>query len=219
MSVLLLVRHGQASWGAADYDRLSATGERQCTMLGSALAGRGVSPALVVRGSMRRHRQSAEVTRDAAGWTGEVVEDAGWDEFDHLATLDGSVLFEPVAGEPDAERVRRFHGTVERWSSGRHDPEYVESFPAFQARVLAAFDRTLARLGPRETGVVFTSGGPVSWLAAGLVDGGLPAWRRLSRVVVNASVTKVLTGDWGTDLISYNDHSHLEAAADLVSYR
>ena len=50
MSVILLVRHGQASFGAADYDNLSPTGHEQSRVLGAALAARGVSPDLVVAG-------------------------------------------------------------------------------------------------------------------------------------------------------------------------
>ena len=219
MSVLLLVRHGQASWGSEDYDRLSDLGHRQSAALGEALASRGVKPDLVVRGSMRRHRETTDAAVAAAGWNEEVVEDAGWDEFDHLGTLDGTVLFDHRDDESYDDRVRRFHATIERWSSGEHDRDYRESFPAFQARVRAAFDRTHDLLGPKETAVVFTSGGPVSWLAATLVEGGVPAWRRLSRVVVNASVTKVHSGRWGTNLVAFNDHSHLEADRDLLSYR
>ena len=219
MSVLLLVRHGQASWGSEDYDRLSDLGHRQCAALGESLAARGVKPDLVVRGAMRRHRETTDAAVAAAGWRHDVVEDPDWDEFDHLGTLDGTVLFDHREGEPYDERVRRFHATIERWSSGEHDRDYRESFPAFQQRVRAAFDRTLARLEPKETAVVFTSGGPVSWLAATLVDGGVPAWRRLSRVVVNSSVTKVHSGRWGTNLVSFNDHSHLEADPDLLTYR
>ena len=67
--------------------------------------------------------------------------------------------------------------------------------------------------------MVFTSGGPVSWVSATLADGGVPAWARLSRVVVNSSVTKVLSGRRGTHLISFNDHSHLEPDPDLITYR
>ena len=48
MSQVLLVRHGQASWGSDDYDVLSDLGERQSRMLGEALAARGVVPDLVV---------------------------------------------------------------------------------------------------------------------------------------------------------------------------
>ena len=39
MGVLLLVRHGQASLGTADYDRLSDIGRRQAQVTGARLAG------------------------------------------------------------------------------------------------------------------------------------------------------------------------------------
>ena len=46
---VLLVRHGQASWGAADYDVLSPLGERQAAATGAFLAG--VRPDAVVHGA------------------------------------------------------------------------------------------------------------------------------------------------------------------------
>jgi broad specificity phosphatase PhoE len=220
MSILLLVRHGQASWGTEDYDRLSPLGEQQSRVLGAALSARGLRPDLLVRGGMLRHRQTAAAAVEGAGWDGELVEDAGWDEFDHVSTLTGARDLPELSDEPYDERVRRFEATIDRWASGRHDEDYHESFPAFQDRVDQAFRRTLARLEPKQTAVVFTSGGPVAWVAATLADGGVPVWSRLSKVVVNASVTKVLVGRRGTSLISFNDHSHLEAAGpELLSYR
>jgi broad specificity phosphatase PhoE len=219
MSLLLLVRHGQASWGEADYDRLSEVGVRQSKTLGADLAARGVEPALVVSGSMRRHRETAQATVAGAGWSGEVVEDAGWDEFDHLSTVSGSRLFEHLDDEPDDERVRRFNETIDRWASGHHDDEYVEGFPAFRARVEAAAARVVEALGPRETAVVLSSGGPVSWTTARLIGGGVAVWPALSKVVVNTSVTKVLVGSRGTSLVSFNDHSHLEPTPGLITYR
>ena len=60
MGVVLLVRHGQASFGTDDYDVLSETGWEQARLLGAWLAGRGVTPDVVVRGGMRRHRETAE---------------------------------------------------------------------------------------------------------------------------------------------------------------
>jgi hypothetical protein len=60
----------------------------------------------------------------------------------------------------------------------------------------------------------------VSWVTATLTDGGTLAWARLSKVVVNTSVTKVLDGRRGTNLISFNDHAHLEGVdPDLLTYR
>jgi broad specificity phosphatase PhoE len=225
VSVLLLVRHGQASFGAADYDRLSELGERQSRMLGEALAARGVRPDLLVRGALRRHRQTAEAAVSGAGWTGEVLEDPGWDEFDRRTSTGAAVEEERSqdgTGPTQAtleHQVRRFEDSVSRWASGDHDEDYHESFPAFRSRVQESLRRTLSLLGSRDTAVVFTSGGPVSWVTAALTDGGVPTWRRMADVVVNSSVTKVVTGRRGVSLISFNEHSHLEADRNLITYR
>ena len=37
MTTIYLIRHGQASFGAANYDQLSNKGEQQATLLGSIL--------------------------------------------------------------------------------------------------------------------------------------------------------------------------------------
>ena len=77
MSSILLVRHGQASFGAADYDNLSDAGHEQSRVLGAALAARGVSPDLVVAGEMTRHAQTAAGVLEGAGWSADVDVDAG----------------------------------------------------------------------------------------------------------------------------------------------
>ena len=221
MSVVLLVRHGQASWGAADYDELSSLGEQQSQTLGAALAGRGVRPDLIVRGAMKRHRQTAEATAAGAGWRGPAVEDAGWNEFDHRQMLE---LHPRQVGEGEdltrAEFQRWFEQATRRWTDGRHADEYDESFTAFGERVERALRRTVDRLETNQTAVVFTSGGPIAWTVSALLGGGTAVWTALNPVVVNASVTKVVVGRRGTTLVSFNDHSHLEAAdAGLLSYR
>ncbi len=220
MSIVLLVRHGQASFEAADYDLLSAHGEEQSRLLGASLASRGVRPDLVVSGSMKRHRQTAAAAVEAAGWDVSVVEEAAWDEYDHLSTLNGEAVMGDLEGVSFEERVRRVEESIDRWSSGAHDDDYRESFPAFRERVTGAMTRLVDELDAKQTVVVFTSGGPVSWLTASLTGGGLDAWQRLSKVVVNSGVTKVLAGRRGTKLISFNDHSHLETTdAGLITYR
>jgi broad specificity phosphatase PhoE len=220
VSVVLLVRHGQASFEAADYDVLSAHGEEQSRLLGASLASRGVRPDLVLSGSMKRHRQTASAAVEAAGWDVTVVEEAAWDEYDHLSTLNGEVVMEDLEGVSFEERVHRVEASIARWASGEHDDDYRESFPAFRERVTGAMERLVDELDAKQTVVVFTSGGPISWLAASLSGGAIDAWPRLSKVVVNSGVTKVLAGRRGTKLISFNEHSHLETAdAALITYR
>src|SRR4051812_28359591 len=87
MGVVLLVRHGQASFGAEEYDVLSPAGWEQGRLLGEWLGARGVVPKAVVQGGMRRHRETGEAMSKAARWTIEVGTDPGWDEFDHLAVV------------------------------------------------------------------------------------------------------------------------------------
>lgn len=210
MGQVLLVRHGQASWGAADYDVLSERGEAQATVVGKALAG--LRPDTVLHGAMRRQRRTAELLCEAAGWPVEPTLDARWDEMDHLAVL--SAQPRDFDGEPDRQQFQGwFEAATRRWTSGDHDHDYEESFPAFRQRVAGA----LADLAGAGTAVVVTSGGPISSVTTDLLDAGLPTYARLAPVVVNASVTRVVSGRRGLTLVSFNDHQHLPD--DLLTYR
>jgi len=221
MSQILLVRHGQASWGSDDYDVLSPLGEKQSQVLGSALAARGVRPDVVVRGAMKRHRQTAEHAAEGGGWGVDAVEDPGWNEFDHVQMLS----MHPTAyGEGEelsrAQFQRWFDEAMLRWVGGDYDEDYDESFTAFGERVDAALRRTVERLGPDGTAVVFTSGGPISWVATSLLGGSPDVWTQLNPVTVNSSVSKVVVGRRGATMVSFNEHSHLEASgAGFITYR
>lgn len=76
---LWLVRHGQASFGKSDYDNLSEAGHEQAYLLGKDFARRGITPSLLVSGSMKRHRQTLAEIAAGAGWalTDEVDETDG----------------------------------------------------------------------------------------------------------------------------------------------
>jgi broad specificity phosphatase PhoE len=220
MGVILLVRHGQASWGAEDYDQLSGRGTEQAGLVGRCLAERGVRPTVLVSGAMRRHVQTTSAMRESAGWDAEAVVDDGWNEFDHVQMLE--VHGPPDGAEPGAQLSRQefnawFDAATVRWTSGEHDSEYDEPFAAFTERVQSALRRTAGRLGSGDVAVVSTSGGPISWVAATLLGGGTDTWGRLNPVMVNASLTKVVVGSRGTSLVSFNEHGHLEP--DAVTYR
>lgn len=228
MGQLLLVRHGQASWGAADYDVLSETGWEQSRLLGRALAARGIVPDLVLGGGMRRHRETAEACMETLGELRELGEapatesDPGWDEFDHVAMLER--LQAPFEGRKPskAEFQEWFEAATDRWTGGEHDDDYTESFTAFTERVDSALRRTAEAVGSG-TALVFSSGGPVAWATASLladeraVSAGL--WRRLNPVCVNSGVTRLVTGRRGTTLVSFNEHHHLDGVEGLLTYR
>ncbi len=232
MSVLLLVRHGQASFGKRDYDALSGRGHEQSRILGRALAARGTAPDLIVRGALKRHRETVDgIVEGLGGQAPEVVEDHGWDEFDfaHVMTVhkplykSRTIALLDVARTPARERRAKFQAIFEeatsRWTSGEADHEYDESFPAFSARVDAALRRTAERVAAGGTVLVVTSGGPIGLVTSHLLAGDASLWGQLNKVAVNTAVTKVISGRSGLTLSSYNEHSHLEHDRSLVTYR
>jgi broad specificity phosphatase PhoE len=220
MPTIHLIRHAQASFGKSDYDRLSPQGERQAMLLGKALVARGVSPDLVVSGSMRRHAQTAAL----AGFTPEV--DKGFDEFDHDQVIIAhkpayrvrAVLLADLArtGHPQRAFQEMFTAATERWVQGGDG--YSESFQAFCERSHDAVRRVAERLGKGETAVVFTSGGPIAAVVSRLLSGGDGLWSRLNPVAVNTAITKVVSGRTGLTVVSYNEHGHVDGS-ELLSYR
>ena len=88
MASLYLIRHGQASFGADNYDALSELGMRQCRLLGEWWRARGHTFERVFSGPMQRHRQSLDAF--AAGLERQLPYDtlAGIAEFDHENVLE-----------------------------------------------------------------------------------------------------------------------------------
>ena len=214
MGVILLVRHGQASFGGADYDVLSPSGERQARRLGAALAARGIRPASVISGSMRRQRASAAALAGEAGWSLAVSVDAAWDEFE----LSG--LVPPTsAGQPrDREAFQdALEAGMHRWAGTIGAPLTGESFAAFAARAESALRATAERQSRGTTTLVVTSAGVIGWLAASLLGAGVEQWIRLNRVCVNTGVTTLIAGRRGISLVAFNDHGHL--GPQEITYR
>jgi broad specificity phosphatase PhoE len=221
---VLLVRHGQASFGAEDYDVLSPTGRRQAEVLATALDRREIVPSRLLAGSMRRQRETAEAFAPGA----EVVVDPRWDEYDanevlthHAETalrLDGH-------GEAEQGEVtsRAFQAALEPalrgWIEAGQASPSAHTWPLFSAAGAAALEQLAAELGRGETALVFTSGGTIAAICAALLEAPA-AFIALNRVLVNTGVSKLVIGAAGTSLISVNDHSHLEGVdRALVTYR
>ena len=89
MGVLMLVRHGQASFGSEDYDVLSSRGVRQSRKVAEALSGYGISPSNLIHGGMRRQRETAEqMLTGAPAWEVPLEEDERWRELAPLAEME-----------------------------------------------------------------------------------------------------------------------------------
>ncbi|MDO8268941.1 MAG: histidine phosphatase family protein [Moraxellaceae bacterium] len=228
MASLYLIRHGQASFGAENYDSLSELGKDQCHRLGVWWRERGHAPARVLVGPMLRHRQSAEAFMAGYEQSLAMVNLDGLAEFDHENVLevyrpdfaDKSVMANFLAITPSPRQAfhRIFTEAVSRWHDGRFDGEYNESWPHFKARVLASFDQLRSTGGDA---LVFTSGGVVSVMVQkvlSLTDANSFA---INATIHNSSVTRMLYRADETSLHSFNSTAHLDIHNDahLLTYR
>lgn len=236
MARLLLIRHGQASFGADDYDALSPAGHEQARVLGRSFAARGIRPGLVLRGGMRRHEDTVAGLLDGLGCSVPVAVDPDWNEFDfqHVVEVhrplyrDRAAMMAELGGTADAARAFQeiFEAATARWASGNDDHEYAESFAAFRDRVARALATAVDRLREHRDLLVVSSGGPIAMVATLLTAGpaaGTPTqatvWAALNRVTVNTGVTKLIAGRRGPSLSTFNEHQHLEADPRLLTYR
>ena len=156
--------------------------------------------------------------------------DPAWDEYDYMDVIRAyrpdiathAALRSAIAAavNPGAAFRAILDPALERWESGAHAGDYIESRAAVRARVRAGFDRIAATLPRGGHAFVVTSGGPIAAIVQEVTGLGDAATRALSRVIVNASVTTIAVGHSAPQLLTFNSHHHLERIdARLVTYR
>jgi broad specificity phosphatase PhoE len=233
MGQIYLVRHGQASFGSADYDRLSPLGVEQSRVLGQWLGQRGQRFDSVVTGGMLRHRQTAEACMGALPQTLRTesawLADDGFNEYNHH-----EVLVRHQRAFDDPEEVKRFlretprgarafqaifEQAMTRWMSGEHDADYVETWLQFRERVVNAMLRVVAASDASQNIVVFTSGGPIASLCQHLLDVPDRGAATLSWSFVNCGLTKIFYRGDRLTLSYLNSYAHFETQTDFITYR
>ncbi|HEY2056003.1 MAG TPA: histidine phosphatase family protein [Solirubrobacterales bacterium] len=225
MPTVLLVRHGQASFGSDDYDVLSEVGHRQAELVAASLAERGYRPTRLISGTLRRQRETAEAF--VANGAPDLEIDPRWDEFDSEDVLHHhSEAAVRLQGNPEGEAPtnRAFQAVLEpalaQWVDHAESSPADQTWPQFSSAGSAALADLSSQLTSGETAIVVTSGGTISALLGNLWGTPADLFSHLNRVLVNSSVTKLAVGSTGTNVISFNDHSHLESVdRALVTYR
>lgn len=225
MPTVLLVRHGQASFGAEDYDVLSPAGVRQSEVLAESLRRRGVEPSRLVSGTLRRQTETAAAFAEL----GEPEIDGRWNEYDanEVLTHHGQPetrLDGPPADEQEGLTSKRFQAILEpalgAWIAADGATPGGQSWAQFSGGANAALAELGAGLGRGETGLAFTSGGTIAAICGALLGAPEATFVALNRTLVNTGVTKVVIGAAGASLVSVNDHAHLEEVdRALITYR
>jgi broad specificity phosphatase PhoE len=211
MGRLFLVRHGQASFGAADYDQLSDLGRQQCERLGAWFRSHGVRFDAVLTGTLKRHAQSLAAIETGLGATHAAQAQPELDEYDSHALIrtvhEGPLP--PVKTAPEARvHFQLLRDGLLRWMQGQTQPEGMLRHAAFVAGIEAA----LAHLRQRHangTALVVSSGGPIS-MAIGHVLGLQPeAVIELNLHLRNSAVCELRMTPKRLHLMTFNTLPHL----------
>jgi broad specificity phosphatase PhoE len=216
MTAVYLLRHGQASFGAADYDTLSPVGRQQSIVLGAELRRREVAVHSVWSGTLRRQLATAAVSLESAGLDLPVREDARWNEYDHLGLV--------PTGQPPPDESRDFQllldKAIEAWMTGGHAAGTTGTWSEFTGGVEAALGEVFADLPKGKAALVFTSAGVISAICAALLSAPTPGYLALNRTMPNAAITKLVSGRSGVSLVAVNEHGHFEGPhRGLLTYR
>ena len=221
MAEIILLRHGQASLGAANYDQLSELGYQQARRLGEHWRALDKRFDRIVMGTMARHEQT---TRSfLQGFTGREEVDlaahsvslaAGLNEYNHTYLLEQLRTQFPEHWIDTGHLQRDYYNNIRRslkyWAEGLIPSDSQDSWQSFGERIQTALHESIE--GPFKRVVLVSSGGPISQMLAHFL--GLPREQSidLSLRLKNTSTSTVVTNRVDFTVDTINDASHLQSA-------
>jgi len=241
LSTLYFIRHGQASFGQANYDKLSELGEHQSQLLGEYWVNWGLALDAVYMGTLERQRMTQElISRAYQAASRPFPEPTAFPEFneyDSSGILTGSIA-EVVAqhpeimdlamelapdGKPDLVNNKKafqrlFARVMDLWVAGELDQVVPESWKDFTDRVNQGIDRVIEENVSGKTVAIISSGGPISAAMQRALGTADKLSMELGWPIINSSISEFRFSGNRFSLISFNLTPHL-VEPGLISHR
>ncbi|MBB3169462.1 histidine phosphatase family protein [Simiduia aestuariiviva] len=224
MSELYFVRHGQASYGQANYDQLSPLGHTQSRLLGEYFRARGIHFDRIVTGEMARHEQTLASLLAGCGQDQPHERHAGWNEFDFERLIRTYLQQHPSEAPPaDAPRAA-FYGLLKRgllaWAAGElSEAALPERWSEFEQRVAKAL-HTLQQAPGKERVLVVSSGGAIAMAVRHILAAPATTMVSLNLQSANTGLSRCFFNADSMQLHSFNNLPHLDtpAHADNITF-
>ncbi len=206
MGEVYFVRHGQASYGAENYDKLSPLGHQQSEWLGAHLAMTVGGFDRIICGALVRHWETLDGILKSVPKS-EIVEDARLNEMAYFAMESGYLeANEAAVSDNPVDLAAFFRRVLVAWESGQIGG-LAESYEQFHARIVAALIEHASH-GKRV--LVVSSGGPIGIALAHILGLDLHAITDVILHTHNASYSRFAVLPDTLRLIQFNVISHLE---------
>jgi broad specificity phosphatase PhoE len=217
MGTLYLVRHGQASFGADDYDLLSPRGRQQAVRLGEYWRARGLAFDAVMTGTLRRHTETLDGIAEGLQALPEVTRWPGLNEYDSHALI-AAIHPQPLGPADTPERYRQHFrilcDALAQWMAGVISPQGMPSWTEFSSGVRAVLEHVRHHHAGQNV-LLVSSGGPIS-AAVGEVLGTAPEVTiALNMRIRNSAVTEFSVSPKRLMLQTFNTLPHLNEAPHL----
>ena len=215
MGTLYLVRHGQASFGADDYDQLSERGQAQALRLGEYWRERGLKFDAVYAGTLKRHQQTLAGIVQGLGSdvSPKVHSRPGLDEYDSAALL--RAIHPGPLPKPETPELYRHHfrllcDALAQWMGGTISPAGMPDWNSFSDGVHQVLEEVRHQHNGQNV-LLVSSGGPIS-TAVGQVLGTAPEVTiALNMRLRNIAVTEFTINSKRLMLQSFNTLNHLDS--------
>lgn len=214
MGTVYLVRHGQASFGADNYDQLSDLGMRQCVRLGEYFRHKGVRFDAALVGTLERQKQSLACIAEGLQSPIEPLSWPGLNEYDSKAVVQAihpEPLERPTTPELVREHFRLLREGLAAWIEGKTKPEGMISHADFVSGITSALDHVRATHYKKNV-LVVSSGGPISTIVAHTLGAPLNAMIEINLRIRNSSVSELTFTPKRHSLVTYNTLPHLDSA-------
>jgi len=236
MSTLFMIRHGQASFGQANYDQLSELGIAQAKMLGEYFRNLGIGFDECYSGTMQRHLDTAD--HFFQGFSGEkkscraLNSSEAFNEYDPETVLRTAIPM-LIEENPDFSRdvdsmftSRRsfqivFERAILKWVSGTVRAPGLISWDDYTGRVRDGIQEIMKAHGKGKTVAVFSSGGPISATIQKALCLTNEVSIQIGWQIINSSVTRFKFTPGRMMMMSFNEHAHLEIKKEesWITYR
>jgi len=211
MGQLFLVRHGQASLGAADYDQLSPLGNQQSQRLGEHWQAQGLTFDAVVTGAMKRHAQTLTGIQQGMGTKHDALIWPGLNEYDAdaiIRTILPGELVKPTTPEGYKQHFRLLRDGLTQWMAGVVSPQGMPSYTEFVKGVTSALDHIRANCDGNV--LLISSGGPIATAVAHVLRASPEISIELNMRLRNSAVSEFSFNPKRHSLVSFNGLAHLE---------